>query len=139
MSGLGPRPRQAGRDTDALSPILFFACRDFFVLVRLAIGVRLVPSALDNLFTRIHDALVVRSLDLVREWHIPARPEATDVRAVLVLNTEDDPDPSACDFGKRDEEGQQRGVLDLLPVDGVEDPVEAEDGVDDHGGVVDPG
>ena len=30
-------------------------------------------------------------------------------------------------------------MLQLVGVDGVEDPIEAEDGVEDHGDVVDPG
>lgn len=29
-------------------------------------------------------------------------------------------------------------MLEVVAVDGVEDPIEAEDGVEDHGGVVDP-
>ena len=58
---------------------------------------------------------------------------------MFVLDAEEGPDGAAADFGQGDEEGEGGAVLEVVAVDGVEDPVEAEDGVQEHGGVVDPG
>ena len=56
---------------------------------------------------------------------------------MFVFDAEEGPDASSADLGEGDEEGEEGGVLDVRAVDCVEDPVEAEDGVEDHGGVVD--
>ena len=57
---------------------------------------------------------------------------------MFVLDAEDGPYPSSCNLAERDHEGQESRVLDIVAVDGVEDPIEAEDRVKDHGCVVDP-
>lgn len=75
---------------------------------------------------------------MVGKGDVPAGAEATDVGAVFVFDAEEGPDGAAADFGERDEEGEAGAVLEILAVDGVKNPVEAEDGVQDHGGVVDP-
>lgn len=75
---------------------------------------------------------------MVGKGNVSAGAEATDVGAVLVFDAEEGPDGAAADFGERDEEGEAGAVLEVSAVDGVKDPVEAEDGVQDHGGVVDP-
>ena len=61
-----------------------------------------------------------------------------DVCAVFVFDAEDGPHSPAADFGEGDEEAEEGGVLDVGGVDGVEDPVEAEDRVEEHSEVVDP-
>ena len=73
---------------------------------------------------------------VVGEWHVAGCSKAADVGAVFVLHPEEGPHPSSAYFGEGDEEGEQSGVLDVCAVDGVEDPVEAEDGVEDHGDVI---
>lgn len=78
-------------------------------------------------------------LEVVGQGHVAGGAEAADVCAVFVLDAEDGPDAAADDFGEGDEEGNHGRVLDVVGVDGVEDPVEAEDGVDEHGAVVPPG
>lgn len=75
---------------------------------------------------------------MVGKGDVPAGAEATDVGAVFVFDAEEGPDGAAADFGERDEEGEAGAVLKVSAVDGVKDPVEAEDGVQDHGGVVNP-
>jgi len=55
---------------------------------------------------------------------------------MFVFDSEKCPHPSACDFREADEEGADAAVLDVGRVDGIEDPVEAQDGVEDHGEVV---
>lgn len=61
-----------------------------------------------------------------------------DVSAVFVLDAEDGPDPAADNFGDGDAEVHFGEGLDLFLVDGVEDPIEAEDEVEGHGEVVAP-
>lgn len=61
-----------------------------------------------------------------------------DVGAVFVFDAQECPHAAAEDFGEADEEGHDGAVLGAVGEDGVEDPVEAEDGVDDHDGVVYP-
>ena len=76
--------------------------------------------------------------NIVRKRYVPTGAEAADVGAVFVFDAEEGPDGATADFGQRNEEGEGGGVLEVFAVDGVEDPVEAEDGVEEHGGVVDP-
>ena len=74
--------------------------------------------------------------EVVGEWDVAGCAEAADVRAVFVFYSEEGPRPSSAYFGEGDQEGEEGGVLDVCAVDCVEDPVEAEDGVQDHGDVV---
>jgi len=57
---------------------------------------------------------------------------------VFVFDSEECPHAAAADFGEADEEAEEGGVLELVAVDGVENPVESQDGVEDHGEIVDP-
>ena len=57
---------------------------------------------------------------------------------MLVLDAEERPHASTADLGKSDEEAQHGGVLQVLGIDGVEDPIEAQDRVEQHSEVVDP-
>ena len=45
--------------------------------------------------------------------------------AVLVFDTEQCPHASTADFGESDDEGEDGGVLQIVDVNGVKDPVEA--------------
>jgi hypothetical protein len=76
--------------------------------------------------------------DVVGEGHVAGGAEAAYVCAVLVLYAEEGPHAAAAHFGEGDDKGGHGGVLELERVDGVGDPVEAEDGVDDHCGIVGP-
>ena len=58
---------------------------------------------------------------------------------MFVFDAEEGPHAATADFGEADEEAEEGGMLEFVGVDGIEDPVEAEDGVEDHGKVVDPG
>ena len=49
--------------------------------------------------------------------------------AVPVLDTEYGPHSSPADLGKCDEKAEDGGVLDIMGVNGVKNPVEAEDWV----------
>ena len=77
--------------------------------------------------------------DFIWQGDISRSPEATNVGAVFVFDAEKRPHASAADFGEADEEREEGGMLQLIGVDGVEDPIEAEDWVEDHGNIVDPG
>lgn len=57
---------------------------------------------------------------------------------VFILYAEQCPDPTTNDFGKGDEEGHQRGMLRVMCINSVEYPVEAYDGVDEHGSIIPP-
>lgn len=76
--------------------------------------------------------------DVVGQGHVSRGAEAADVGAVFVFDAEKRPHASTGDFGEADEEAEDGGVLKFLGVDHVEDPVEAEDGVEEHGEIVDP-
>ena len=58
---------------------------------------------------------------------------------MFVFNTEQCPYAPAAHFRKADEEAEERGVLQLAGEDGVENPVETEYRVEDHGEVINPG
>ena len=55
---------------------------------------------------------------------------------MFVLHAEEGPDGAAEDLGAGDGEGEDGGVLEFAGDEGVGDPVEAQQGVDDHGEVV---
>lgn len=55
---------------------------------------------------------------------------------MFVLDTEEDPNPSASDLGESDEKRYEGAMLEIMGVDGIEDPVEAEYGVEEHGCIV---
>jgi hypothetical protein len=74
-----------------------------------------------------------RGLDLVGEGDIAGRFKPCDIRAVLVFDAEKSPHASTGDFGKSDEEGHDAAVLEICNIDGIEDPIAAEDGIEDHG------
>ena len=57
---------------------------------------------------------------------------------MFVFNTEQGPHTSTTHFREPDEEAEERGVLQLARKDRIEDPVETEYRVDDHGKVVHP-
>ena len=57
---------------------------------------------------------------------------------MLILDSENCPDSTTCDFREGSEEGDECAVLQVVRVDRVEDPIEAQDWIDDHGGVVVP-
>lgn len=80
----------------------------------------------------------LRGRELVREGSVPGSAEEEDVCAVFVFDTEDHPDGPTTDFGERDDETEYGGVLEVAGENGVEDPVETHDNVQDHGDVVDP-
>lgn len=86
----------------------------------------------------VHRGVRLGRRDVVGKGDVSAGAKAADVGAVFVFDAEEGPDGAAADFGEGDEEGEGGAVLEVLAVDGVEDPVEAEDGVEEHGGVVDP-
>jgi len=52
---------------------------------------------------------------------------------VFVFDAEEGPHASTAYFRETDEEAEECGVLEVVAVDCVEDPVEAEDRVEDHG------
>ncbi len=76
--------------------------------------------------------------DVVGQGHVSGGAKAADVGAVFVFDAEERPHASTGDFGEADEEAEDGGVLEFFGVDDVEDPVEAEDGVEEHGEIVDP-
>lgn len=86
-----------------------------------------------------HGGVRLGRRDVVGKGNVSAGSKTADVGAVFVFDPEEGPDGAPADFGEGDEEGEGGAVLEVLAVDGVEDPVEAEDGVEEHGGVVDPG
>lgn len=57
---------------------------------------------------------------------------------MLILDPEKRPHASAADFREADEEAENGRVLELASVDGVKDPIEAEDGVNDHREIIYP-
>lgn len=77
--------------------------------------------------------------NLVRQRHVPARSEATNIGAVLVLDPEQSPQTTTADLRKTDDEREDCRVLKFLIEYCIEDPVESQDRVQDHGGVVNPG
>ena len=58
---------------------------------------------------------------------------------MFVFHAKERPDASSADFREADEERKNGGMLKLGCEDGVEYPVEAEDGVDEHSEVVKTG
>ena len=78
-------------------------------------------------------------IEFVREGDIAGSAEAADVGAVFVFDAEKSPQAAAANFREANKEGEEGRVLQFGGVDGVEDPVESEDGVEEHGEVVDPG
>ena len=83
-------------------------------------------------------ALISLLRGLFSEGHtrIDRRPCEAHIRAVFILDTDHSPHATAKDLGESDAEAVKAGVLSLEGEDDIEDPVEAEDGVDDHGDVV---
>ena len=77
-------------------------------------------------------------LDFVGERNVTTRSEPAYVRAVLVLDAEEHPQASTQNFREGDEKRDEGGMLDIVGVDGVKDPVEAENWVDDEGNIVQP-
>lgn len=77
--------------------------------------------------------------DFIGQRDVAGGAEAADVGAVFVLDAEEGPHASTADLGEADEEAEEGRVLDFGGEYGVEDPVEPEEGVEDHGEVVDPG
>lgn len=57
---------------------------------------------------------------------------------MFIFDTEERPHASAADFREAYEEAKEGGVLQFASIDGVENPIEAEDGVENHGKVVYP-
>lgn len=78
------------------------------------------------------------AVDFVRKGDVARGAETAHIRAVFVLDAEEGPHCAAEDFAKGDEEGEDGAVLEVVTVDCVEYPVEAENGVEDHGEIVDP-
>ena len=76
---------------------------------------------------------------VVRERHVAGGAEATDVCAVLVFDPEERPHAAAADFAQGDDEAEEGRVLGVMLEDGVEYPVEAEEGVEEHGYVIEHG
>lgn len=76
--------------------------------------------------------------DFVGEGDVAAGAEAADVGAVFVFDAEERPHASSENLAHRDAEGCYGGVLKLEGSDHVHDPIEAEDGVDQHRCVVPP-
>lgn len=74
----------------------------------------------------------------VGEGHVARGLVLGDVAAVLVLDAEAGPHAAAEDLGEGDEEGAERRVLPVVGEDGVEDPGEPDDRVEDYDGVVGP-
>lgn len=57
---------------------------------------------------------------------------------MLIFNTEQRPHTTPQHLAEGDKEGYQAGVLCIIRINGVEYPVETNDGVDDHGSIVPP-
>lgn len=76
--------------------------------------------------------------DVIGQWDIPRCTEVADIRAVFVFNAEESPYASTAYFREADKEADESGVLEFLGVDRVEDPIEAEYRVDNHGQVIYP-
>jgi len=77
-------------------------------------------------------------LDNIRQRDLTTGFVQPDVHAVLVLDTEDDPQHAAEDLDEGDDKRRNARVLRVFGEDDVGDPGHAQDGVGDHGGVVDP-
>lgn len=86
----------------------------------------------------VEQALSALVLDFVGQRNIPTCSKTANVGAVLVFDSEKHPDASSDHLGEGHEERYQARVLDFVGVDGVEDPVKAQDWVDEHGEVVPP-
>lgn len=75
-------------------------------------------------------------MDRVREGNIPRRLEAGDIRAVFIFNPEKDPNSSAGYLREGDNKRYESAMLEVVGVDGVEDPVESKYRVQEHGRIV---
>ena len=80
-----------------------------------------------------------RRWDVVGKGYVAGCSKAADIGAVFVLNTKEGPYASAADFRQADDEAENSRVLEIVGEDGIEDPIETEDWIEDHGEVVDPG
>ena len=58
---------------------------------------------------------------------------------MFVFDAEQCPYSSATHFREANEEAEKRRVLQFAGEDGIEDPIETEYGVEDHGCIVHPG
>lgn len=76
--------------------------------------------------------------DFVGKRDVAARAEAANVRAVFVFDAKEGPHASPENLTQRYSERRHGRVLELQRDDGVHDPIEPEEGVDDDGGVVPP-
>jgi hypothetical protein len=83
-------------------------------------------------------AVSPRRWEFVWQWNIARGAEVTDVGAVLVFDAEQGPHASPEHLRESYEEGRQSRVLELEVKNGIEDPVEAQDGVDHYSDVVHP-
>ena len=61
-----------------------------------------------------------------------------DIGAMFIFNTKQSPHAAAGDFCKGDEKGDNGAMLKVVGVNGIENPVEAQDGIDNHSKVVWP-
>lgn len=52
---------------------------------------------------------------------------------MFVFDTEEGPHAATSDFGQTDEEADQRAVLEIVGIYGVEYPIKTEDRVNAHG------
>lgn len=76
------------------------------------------------------------SFEFVGQGNVAGGFEACYIGAMFVFHSEQCPHASARDFGEPNEKGDDAAMLEIGGVDGIEDPVEAEDGIKDHGYVV---
>ena len=79
-----------------------------------------------------------RGKELIWKRNIPRSTESTNIGTMLIFHAEECPNASTDDLGEGNEETENSGVLKLRGEDCVKDPVEAEDGIDYHGEVVNP-
>ena len=57
---------------------------------------------------------------------------------MFVFDTEDGPETTTTNFRERDDEAQHSGMLQVVCEDGVKDPVESHNHIQDHGNIVYP-
>lgn len=81
----------------------------------------------------------VGAFEIVREGHVARGLEAGDVGAVFILDTEDGPHAATSDFHKGDEERGECGAGVVGCKDAIDDPAEAQHGIQHQGKIVGPG
>ena len=79
-----------------------------------------------------------RRRNIVRQRDISRSAETAYISAVFILHAEEGPHSAAQDFSDGDDEGCDGRVLELEGDEGIEDPVEPENWIYDHGDVVCP-